>query len=82
MSNCVMVRLLTAACFLWLPSFAVGQEAKLEKLLHRSPSPANAVGYMHIPTLKQLLAGANISLPIADEVEERRLLRRGPAVTG
>lgn len=70
MSNCAIVRLLTASFFLLLPSFAVGQEPKLEKILHRSPSPANAIGYMHIPTLKKLLADANIPLTIADGVED------------
>ena len=70
MSNCTVFRLLTATYFLLLPSFAVAQEAKLEKLLHRSPSPANAIGYMHIPTLKKLLADANIPLTIADGVED------------
>ncbi len=70
MSQCVIVRLLTATCFLLLPSFAIGQEAKLEKLLLRSPSPANAIGYMHIPALKKLLADAKIPLTIADGVED------------
>lgn len=70
MPNHTIVRLLTATYFLLLPSFAVGQEVKLEKLLHRSPSPANAIGYMHIPTLKKLLADANIPLTISDGVED------------
>ena len=70
MSNCAIVRLLMATYFLSFVSLAVGQEAKLEKLLHRSPSPANAIGYMHIPTLKKLLTEANIPLTIADGVED------------
>ncbi len=65
-----IVRLLAATYFLLLPSFARGQEAKLEKLLQRSPSPANAIAYMHITTLKKLLADANLPLTIADGVED------------
>jgi hypothetical protein len=70
MSNHTIVRLLSAIYFLWLPTFAFGQEAKLDSLLHRSPSPANAIGYMHIPALKKLLADANIPLTIDDGVED------------
>ncbi|MEO8270845.1 MAG: hypothetical protein ABI557_14065, partial [Aureliella sp.] len=70
MSKCVIVRLLTAAYFLVLSSFAVGQEAKLDKLLKRAPSPANAIAYMHISALKQLLADANIPMTIEDGVED------------
>jgi hypothetical protein len=46
------------------------QEPKLEQLLKRSPLPANAICYLHTPSLKSLLADANIQFEIADKVEE------------
>lgn len=46
------------------------QEAKLDRLLQRSPMPANSICYLHTPSLKKLLADANLDLAIADKVEE------------
>lgn len=49
---------------------SVAQEPKLEQLLKRTPLPGNAVCYLHTPSLKKLLANANIEFGMADEVEE------------
>ncbi len=65
-SSAFLRRLISSRSLLWQSA----KEVKLQKLLHRSPSPANAIGYMHIPTLKKLLTEANIPLAIADGVED------------
>ncbi len=49
---------------------ANAQELKLERLLQRSPSPANSICYLHTPSLKKLLADANLTLELPDKVEE------------
>jgi hypothetical protein len=46
------------------------QEPKLEQLLKRAPLPANAICYLHTPSLNKLLADANLQLEIAEKVEE------------
>lgn len=51
-------------------SISQAQEPKLEGLLQRSPSPANSICYIHTPSLKKLLADANLTLDLADKVEE------------
>ncbi len=51
-------------------SISNGQEPKLERLLQRSPSPANAICYLHTPSLKKLLIDAKLTLDLAEKVEE------------
>jgi hypothetical protein len=44
------------------------QEAKLSALLKRSPAPANAMGYINVPALKQLMADAELPSNLTDNV--------------
>ncbi len=55
---------------LTIGQWSVAQEPKLEKLLQRSPLPANAICYLHTPSLKKLLADANLTMELADKAEE------------
>lgn len=59
---------LTIALFLHTACSA--QESKLSALLSRSPSPANAMSYLHVPSLRKLMADANLPAELSDELEE------------
>ena len=45
-------------------------EPKLKRLLERTPSPVNAISYMHVPSLKKLMTDANMPNDLTDNVEE------------
>lgn len=51
-------------------SLAQDKEPALPGLLLRSPAPANAIMYMHMPSLKKLMAEANIPGQLSGNVEE------------
>lgn len=53
-----------------VPQLAVSQESKIGDLLKRTPAPANAVIYMHVPSLKKLTSEAEMKTPLSDEIEE------------
>ncbi len=48
----------------------VAQEAKLSALISRSPAAPNAISYVHAPSLKKLLAEANITMELSEKVQE------------
>ena len=57
-------------CFAVLGNAANAQNEKLNELLQRSPAPANSIGYLHLPSLKKLMADANMSHNMTDNVED------------
>ncbi len=70
MSDRLKTRWLWVFPFLLLACSVSAQESKLGKLLARSPSPANAVSYMHLPSLSKLLADANLPLTMPQGIVE------------
>ena len=64
------IRLLTLVATVTWGLMAQAEEPKLAKLLERSPSPANAIAYMHLPSLKKLMSAANMPARISDNVDE------------
>ena len=55
--------LMFSACLL-------AEDPKLSGLLERTPSRANAAGYLHLPSLKKLMAAADIPSQLSDNVED------------
>ncbi|MEM6779754.1 MAG: hypothetical protein AAF670_19025 [Planctomycetota bacterium] len=58
-----------AACVLH-GGFLMAQEKKLQRLIDRSPSPPNALGYVNIQSLNQLLRDQGLDRSVAENVEE------------
>ncbi len=46
------------------------QESKLNRLLGRTPSVANSILYVHVPSMQRLMDQANYDSPLSDEIEE------------
>ena len=46
------------------------QDEKLELLLNRSPAPPNAIGYVNIGSLNQLMNDAGMSPNVSENVED------------
>ena len=46
------------------------QETKLGALLQRTPAAPNAMSYLHIPSLKRVMADAGINLELKDQLTE------------
>ncbi len=51
-------------------SYSWAQSSKLASLLERSPSPANSIGYVHLPSLTKLMEDDDISADLPDKVDE------------
>lgn len=51
-------------------SSSTAQESKLATLLQRSPSTANAMSYLHVPSLRKLMQDANLPAELSDQLEE------------
>lgn len=49
---------------------AAAEEAKLSRLLERTPAPANAMGYVNIGSLNQLMRDAGFSETVSGNVDE------------
>lgn len=49
---------------------ANAQDTKLAKLLEQSPSPANAIAYVHVPSLNQLMSDAEFSSRLTEQVAD------------
>ncbi len=62
--------LLVAVALLLQTMSANAQEPKLTKLLMNSPSPANSVLYMHMPSLKKLMTAANMESDLNERITE------------
>lgn len=63
-----------AATLAILPSDACCEEQKLTALLERSPAPANAVLYVNIPALNQLVKDAELSTRVTENLSELWLI--------
>ncbi|MCM2372151.1 hypothetical protein [Aporhodopirellula aestuarii] len=67
----IFARLLTSICVCAsLFSFAEAQETKLAKLLEESPSPANAIAYVNVPSLNKLMSDAEFSSRLTEQVND------------
>lgn len=55
---------------LLLASFAVAQDEKLPMLLKRSPSQANAMGYVNVKAINELMSDAGFADRVSDSVDE------------
>ena len=49
---------------------STAQESKLSALLARSPSSANAMSYLHVPSLRKLMDDANLPSELSEKIEE------------
>jgi hypothetical protein len=49
---------------------APATKPKLAQLLDRAPSPANAIAYVHFPSLTKLIADANMTTRLAQNVDD------------
>ena len=67
------MRTYLSAAFIFLLTFStcLGQEKeKIALLLDRSPSPANAIGYVNVPALNRLMRDAGFSSQASESVNE------------
>lgn len=53
-----------------LPRGSRGDEPKIATLLQRSPAPANAIMYLHAPSLRKLMSEANMPARLDEKIEE------------
>ncbi|EMI55188.1 putative secreted protein [Rhodopirellula sallentina SM41] len=64
-------RLLASICVcVSLIGVANAQDTKLAKLLVQSPAPANAIAYVHVPSLNKLMSDAEFSSRLTDNVND------------
>ena len=57
-------------CLLGLVDAGLCQDTKLLEALQKSPSPANSIAYLHVPSLRKLVAEADMDSPLSDEIDE------------
>ncbi len=70
MSATIQIRLLVIIASMTWGLVGRAEDPKLALLLERSPSSANAIAYMQLPSLVKLMAAANIQSRVSENVDE------------
>ena len=65
-----LLRTCSVFAFVSLGFVASADEPKLVEILERSPLPANAIVYMHMPTLNKLVADAKMKVNVPESIED------------